>query len=136
MREDNEEQRLGNNKEMILLFFNQGKPDILHIIPIIIFNILPYIQGHCAFLWKVDMWVWTLLLFDVECRIIKVDLKFPPKPIVSAAAKDVISQVKNVNIPSLLEVNHHWNNYTQHLLHVMARCSLKIPLNGFRFTNY
>ena len=32
-------------------------------------------------------------LFHDPCRIIKVDLKFPPKPVVSSAAKDLISQV-------------------------------------------
>lgn len=34
---------------------------------------------------------WALLF--CLCRIIQVDLKFPPKPIVSSAAKDLISQV-------------------------------------------
>lgn len=29
----------------------------------------------------------------IFCRIVLVDLKFPPKPIVSSAAKDLISKV-------------------------------------------
>ena len=33
-----------------------------------------------------------VLLFSL-CRIVQVDLKFPPRPIVSSAAKDLISQV-------------------------------------------
>jgi len=34
-----------------------------------------------------------ILLLYIVTRIIQVDLKFPPKPIVSSAAKDLISQV-------------------------------------------
>lgn len=39
-----------------------------------------------------------------EHRIVQVDLKFPPKPIVSSAAKDLISQVKLLTLwkPHLL----------------------------------
>ncbi|KAJ0964677.1 hypothetical protein J5N97_025815 [Dioscorea zingiberensis] len=37
---------------------------------------------------------------DTYRRIVKVDLKFPPKPIVSAVAKDVISQVTSTFLPS------------------------------------
>jgi len=33
------------------------------------------------------------LLWWINCRIVQVDLKFPSKPIVSSAAKDLISQV-------------------------------------------
>ena len=42
-------------------------------------------------------------------RIVQVDLKFPPKPIVSSAAKDLISQVQvNFNIPNIDLEYLHW----------------------------
>lgn len=33
-------------------------------------------------------------LYDHSCRIVQVDLKFPPRPIISSTAKDLISQVR------------------------------------------
>ena len=34
-----------------------------------------------------------IVLRDRACRIMQVDLKFPPRPIISSTAKDLISQV-------------------------------------------
>lgn len=41
------------------------------------------------------LWVCLMILLPqmIYNRIVQVDLKFPPKPIVSASAKDLISQV-------------------------------------------
>ncbi|MFS7893933.1 putative non-specific serine/threonine protein kinase [Helianthus anomalus] len=50
--------------------------------------------------------------FMQMCRILLVDLKFPPKPVVSSAAKDLVSQMlvretsKRLPLHKLLE--HPW----------------------------
>ena len=50
---------------------------------------------HNAVCLSFYFWYITFPLYPVH-RIVQVDLKFPPKPIVSSAAKDLISQVSFV----------------------------------------
>jgi hypothetical protein len=41
------------------------------------------------------------------CRIVRVDLRFPPKPIISASARDLICQVTGGSVVSLHYVSVH-----------------------------
>ncbi|KAE8731705.1 Serine/threonine-protein kinase Aurora-1 [Hibiscus syriacus] len=45
---------------------------------------------------------------DTYRRIVQVDLKFPPKPIVSSAAKDLISQDSSERLPLHKLLEHPW----------------------------
>nr|XP_029117352.1 serine/threonine-protein kinase Aurora-1-like [Elaeis guineensis] len=67
---------------------------------------------------------------DTYRRIIKVDLKFPPKPVVSSAAKELIARLTPsfLFLSIIIETSHFMNSFLYDIQMLVKDSSQRLPL--------